>query len=269
MLGQGSPNCSVDATMLQFCWSLHLQRASFEKSAPYTLTKCTEPWILSLLSYRLQTSKGGVWGRLFRQYSHLSFYRSHSDSTIQAFFNFNSLSILFYKYLSLRLQGIMEKTWIQIHSCISLKIWSIGKVCTNLGNSTAPRCTFRFRDTGPPRKSRCARPPNRNYDNCTWNRHVSKRMSPQRTMITGIFDVLGRNRGPGIKGQTVSKLGSEQRPRNRFTFAAFSSFVSRKSADPDVQVRHSKIDARDRLYTNSQYFQASRRAPRWASGKMR
>lgn len=26
MLGQGSPNCEVDATMLQFCWSLHLKR---------------------------------------------------------------------------------------------------------------------------------------------------------------------------------------------------------------------------------------------------
>lgn len=26
MLGQGSPNCDVDATMLQFCWSLHLKR---------------------------------------------------------------------------------------------------------------------------------------------------------------------------------------------------------------------------------------------------
>lgn len=44
-------------------------------------------------------------------------------------------------------------------------------VCTNLGNSTAPRCTFRFRDTDLPRKCRCARPSNRNYDNCTCNRH--------------------------------------------------------------------------------------------------
>lgn len=123
-------------------------------------------------------------------------------------------------------------------------------MCTNLGNCTAPRCTSRFRDTGPPRKCRCARPPYRNYDNYTWNRHVSKRTSPQRTMIAGdsasLDGITNREskamtpRGIRIDLETVRPHSESKSPLKIRSTNKYSSTCQSLASNELVDTSHGK-----------------------------
>lgn len=161
------------------------------------LPKCTEPWILSLFllsSLRMLTKEGGLkkGERLFRRTCHslsiLSRSKVHAflQATIRIIWIiqwWNLSSSLSFSFIIVSSSSSsssrwedLEKSWTRCYNSWTkeddrTKSKRYVCVCTNLGNSTAPRCTFRFRDTDLPRKCRCARPPNRNYDNCTCNRH--------------------------------------------------------------------------------------------------
>lgn len=160
------------------------------------LPKCTEPWILSLfLLSSLRMLEGGRIEKRGETFStNVSFVVnsfSLEGSRLSPSHDTNNMNnsmmkfIFFFIFLvyhriiiiilvSLRRLGKIVNPVLQLvdERRRSNEVEKICVcVCTNLGNSTAPRCTFRFRDTDLPRKCRCARPPNRNYDNCTCNRH--------------------------------------------------------------------------------------------------
>lgn len=130
--------------------------------------------------------------RLFRQSLRLSllFRISKIHAFLQGILHvFSNFSIIFAYFNCVYLGKIVILSSLFVTRRRKIRR-SKRKVCTNLGNSTAPRCTSRFRDTGPPRKSRCVRPPNRNYDNCTCNRHVSRKVTPGDNDKSRRFDEM-------------------------------------------------------------------------------
>lgn len=152
------------------------------------------PFLLSSLRM-LEMGEEGLFGRrerLFRRTSCCQFFltrrftpfskvRDDTNNTNNSMILrnlFSSFSLSYHHHHHPRRWEDLEKSWTRsrvYNSSTKEDDWKDGRkdmcVCTNLDNSTAPRCTFRFRDTDLPRKCRCARPPNRNYDNCTCNRH--------------------------------------------------------------------------------------------------
>lgn len=194
MLGQGSPNCSVDATMLQFCWSLHLGcdwSVNMTNVHPYqsVLNHGSCPFSLTVMDARRGIFTNGETFSTkfvsFVDFSHLEDSRFSPRYFARVFKFFNHICPFNRVYLG----KIVILSSLRVTRRRKIRR-SKRKVCTNLGNSTAPRCTSRFRDTGPPRKSRCVRPPNRNYDNCTCNRHVSRKVTPGDTDKSRRFDEM-------------------------------------------------------------------------------
>lgn len=79
------------------------------------------------------------------------------------------------------------------------------KMWTNLSTGSEPRCTFRSQDKDLPRKRRCARPPNRNYDDCTCNRHVCENVT-QRNDLTTISKFFTESPAENQASTTIPRI---------------------------------------------------------------